>query len=56
MLEDMPENSIDFAVFSPPFPSLYAYTDSEADIGNVDSMGAEAKVIWGSCFRGWLAC
>jgi DNA modification methylase len=52
MLEDMPENSVDFAVFSPPFPSLYAYTDSEADIGNVDSMGAEAKVHLGFMFAG----
>ena len=24
MLEDMPEDSVDCAVFSPPFPSLYA--------------------------------
>jgi DNA modification methylase len=44
MLRDMPESSIDFAVFSPPFPSLYAYTDSVSDIGNVDTMGSEAKI------------
>lgn len=44
MLKDMPVNSVDFAVFSPPFPSLYAYTDSVSDIGNVDTMGDEAKV------------
>lgn len=52
MFEDMPENSVDFAVFSPPFPSLYAYTDSEADIGNVDSMGGEAQVHLGFLFNG----
>jgi DNA modification methylase len=31
--------SIDFSVFSPPFLDLYAYTDSDRDIGN--SRGAE---------------
>jgi DNA modification methylase len=40
----MPESSVDFSVFSPPFPSIYAYTDSVSDIGNVDAMGMEAKV------------
>ena len=44
MAEEMPESSVDFSVFSPPFPSLYAYTDSEADVGNVDAMGAEATI------------
>ena len=44
MLQDMPENSVDMSVFSPPFPSLYAYTASEADVGNVDSMSGEASV------------
>tara|TARA_R110002126_G_scaffold154395_1_gene301487 strand:- start:155 stop:1081 length:927 start_codon:yes stop_codon:yes gene_type:complete len=52
MLKDMPENSVDFAVFSPPFPSMYAYTDSESDIGNVDAMGMEASVHLSFMFRG----
>jgi len=52
MLADMPEASVDFAVFSPPFPSLYAYTDSVSDIGNVDSMGTEAKIHLGFMFAG----
>jgi len=52
MLEEMPENSVDFAVFSPPFPSLYSYTSSESDIGNVDTMGAEAKIHLSFFFRG----
>jgi DNA modification methylase len=52
MLADMPEASVDFAVFSPPFPSLYAYTDSVSDIGNVDSMGAEAKIHLAFLFAG----
>lgn len=52
MLEDMPENSVDMAVFSPPFPSLYAYTASEADVGNVDAMGGEAAVHLSFMFHG----
>jgi len=52
MLEDMPENSVDMAVFSPPFPSLYAYTASEADVGNVDAMGGEAQVHLSFMFNG----
>ena len=47
----MPESSVDFSVFSPPFPSLYAYTASESDIGNVDAMGDEAKVHLGFFFK-----
>jgi DNA modification methylase len=52
MLEDMPESSVDFSVFSPPFPALYAYSDAVGDIGNVDEMGAEAKVHLSFFFRG----
>ena len=33
MLEDMPAASVDFSVFSPPFPSLFAYTSKAEDIG-----------------------
>lgn len=54
MLEDMPEESVDFAVFSPPFPSLYAYTDSESDIGNVDAMNGEASVHLSFMFNGLM--
>lgn len=52
MLEDMPSKSVDFAVFSPPFPSMYAYTDSDSDLGNVDQLGAESKVHFGYFFSG----
>lgn len=54
MLEDMPEDSVDFAVFSPPFPSLYAYSDAEGDIGNVDAMGGEAAVHLSFMFNGLM--
>lgn len=52
MLDDMPEESVDFSIFSPPFPSLYAYTDSESDIGNVDAMSGEAAVHLSFMFHG----
>lgn len=36
----MPAASIDLSVFSPPFPSVYAYTSSERDIGNSEDFKA----------------
>ena len=44
MAEDMTPWSVDFAVFSPPFPSLYAYTSKEEDIGNSEDVAGEAKL------------
>ena len=35
-IRDIPDNSIDISVYSPPFSSLYIYSDSERDMGNVD--------------------
>lgn len=35
----MDENSIDYSVFSPPFASLYTYTDSDNDMGNCKNTG-----------------
>lgn len=35
--KSLPDNSIDFAIYSPPFSSLYVYSESVADMGNVDS-------------------
>lgn len=36
----MPENSIDCAVFSPPFGDLFVYSDSERDLGNAGTGAA----------------
>lgn len=33
----LPDNSVDFSVYSPPFSSLYIYSDSERDMGNAES-------------------
>lgn len=40
----MPESSIDMAVFSPPFPALYSYTNKPEDIGNSDDLKGETKL------------
>ena len=40
----LPSASFDLSVFSPPFPALYAYTDSEADIGNSEDLKGETKL------------
>lgn len=44
MAEVMPPASVDFSVFSPPFPALYAYTSEEADIGNSDDLAHEMRL------------
>lgn len=40
----MPGACMDFSIFSPPFPSLYAYSSSEADIGNSEDLRSDAKL------------
>lgn len=40
----LPPACVDLAVFSPPFPSLYAYTDKETDIGNSEDFKGDAKL------------
>lgn len=34
ILKIFPDNSMDFSIFSPPFASLYTYSNSERDLGN----------------------
>lgn len=34
LAKSLPENSIDFTIFSPPFESLYVFSNSERDFGN----------------------
>lgn len=46
----MPRASVDCAVFSPPFPSVYAYTSLTEDIGNSEST-VEFKLHFGFFFR-----
>lgn len=37
VLAGLPERSVDYSIFSPPFASLYTYSDSPRDMGNVRS-------------------
>lgn len=34
VLRGLPENSVDYSIFSPPFASLYTYSNSPRDMGN----------------------
>jgi len=34
VIAEIPDHSVDFSVFSPPFAELYCYSDSERDMGN----------------------
>lgn len=34
VVKGLPDNSIDYSIFSPPFSSLYTYSNSERDMGN----------------------
>lgn len=38
LIKLIPDESIGLSVFSPPFPGMYAYTDSERDMGNCESV------------------
>jgi len=52
MLEAMEPDSVDMSVFSPPFPSLYAYTSEACDIGNSEDLDGEAKLHLSWFYRG----
>lgn len=47
----LPAACVDFSVFSPPFPALYAYTAKEEDIGNSEDVEQEAKLHLSFFFR-----
>lgn len=53
-LAEMPPRSVDLAVYSPPFPSVYAYTSLPEDIGNSEDLRSEAKLHFSFFFRGML--
>jgi len=37
LIESTDDDSVDYSIFSPPFASLYTYSDSPADMGNCDN-------------------
>lgn len=53
-MAEMPPASVDFAVMSVPFPAMYAYTSSGADLGNSEDMHGEMKLHFGFFYRGLL--
>lgn len=40
----MPNACVDLSVFSPPFPSVYAYTSFASDLGNSEDLGSDGKL------------
>ena len=50
-MQTMLPASVDCAIFSPPFPSLYAYTSDQADIGNNEDLQGEAKLHLGFFYK-----
>jgi DNA modification methylase len=42
-IKEVESDSVGLSVFSPPFPGMYAYTNSERDIGNSDSVDEMMK-------------
>jgi hypothetical protein len=54
VLKGIPDNSIDFSVFSPPFSSLYTYSASDRDMGNskdYDEFGIHYRFMAAELFR-----
>lgn len=43
-MQEMPSECVDFSIFSPPFPSVYAYSSSDSDIGNSENFRGDAKL------------
>jgi DNA modification methylase len=50
-MPELPAACFDMAVFSPPFPSLYAYTGSDRDIGNSEDLTGDGKLHLSFFFR-----
>lgn len=51
MWSSMPPACVDLLATSPPFPQVFAYGDSEADIGNSEDLHGEAPLHFGFFFR-----
>ena len=54
LVGELPENSIDYTIFSPPFSSLYTYSNSNRDMGNVlndDEFMSQFKFLVDGLFK-----
>ena len=52
LIRDLPDESIHFSVSSPPFASLFVYSDSERDMGNCSS---DEEFFQHARLQGWDA-
>jgi DNA modification methylase len=52
-MQSCTESSIDMCMYSPPFPSVYAYNSDPADVGNSEDY-PEIKIHFSYLFRGIL--
>jgi DNA modification methylase len=52
MMTEMPPQSVDFCIYSPPFPLLYAYTSESCDVGNSEDFRTTAKIHLSFFYRG----
>lgn len=50
-MASLDDHTFDLAVFSPPFPKLYAYTSEAGDIGNSEDLRGEAKLHLGFFYK-----
>jgi DNA modification methylase len=50
-MNEMPPNSVDFSVYSVPYPSTFSYTSLQEDIGNSEDLAGEAKLHFQWFFR-----
>src|SRR5579859_7194658 len=54
VIKAIPDNSVDFIIFSPPFASLYTYSNSARDLGNCrdyDEFGKHYSFLSKELFR-----
>lgn len=54
VMKEIPDNSIDYSIFSPPFASLYTYSASDRDLGNctnADAFAEHMQFLIGDLFR-----
>lgn len=54
IIQVLPENSMDYSIFSPPFEDLYTYSDSPRDLGNcrnTEEFYEQFKFIVAGIFR-----
>lgn len=50
-MAEMPAQSVDFSVFSPPFPSIFSYTNLSCDLGNCNDLHRESKLHFSFFFK-----